>query len=143
MDLENIITLVFSEFNLIFHLAHHIANFIRSCCKSFDVICMFRLKVHCAVSSANWDREFCLWYGVGRSVDVDQESNGLRTEPCALALIWIWIGSLDFFHTPCVCNLSPYQLFTNGPESNSMQWHPWPCERDLLRCIKLSKFTSA
>ena len=22
---------------------------------------MFRLPAHCAVSSANWDREFCLW----------------------------------------------------------------------------------
>ena len=67
-DLENIITLVFSGLSLILHLAHHIANFRRSCCKSFAAICMFRLNAHCAVSSANWDKEFCLWCGVGRSL---------------------------------------------------------------------------
>ena len=64
MDLENIITLAFMGLSLILHLAHHIVNFRRSCCKSFAAICMFRLKVHCAVSSANWDREFCLCCGV-------------------------------------------------------------------------------
>ena len=46
MDLENIITLVFTGLSLILHLAHHIANFRRSCSKSFAAICMFRLKVH-------------------------------------------------------------------------------------------------
>ena len=66
--MENIITLVFTGLSLILHLAHHIANFRRSCCKSFAVICMFRLNAHCAVSSANWDREFCLWCGAGRSL---------------------------------------------------------------------------
>ena len=35
MDLENIITLVFSGFSLILHLAHHIAKFRKSCCKNF------------------------------------------------------------------------------------------------------------
>ena len=68
MDLENIITLVFVRLSLILHLAHHIANFRRSCCKSFAAICMFRMKAQCAVSSANWDKEFCLWCGVGRSL---------------------------------------------------------------------------
>ena len=66
MDLENMITLVFTGLSLILHLAHHIANFRRSSCKNFAAICMFRLKAHCAVSSANWDKEFCLWCGVGR-----------------------------------------------------------------------------
>ena len=68
MDLENIITLVFTGLSLILHLALHIANFRRSCCKCFAAICTFRLKAHCAVSSANWNREFCLWCGVGRSL---------------------------------------------------------------------------
>ena len=67
-DLENIITLVFSGFTLILHLAHHIAKFRRSCCKSFAAKHTFKLKAHCAVSSANWEREFCLWCGVGRSL---------------------------------------------------------------------------
>ena len=58
MDLENIITLVFSGLSLILHLAHHIAKFRRSCCKSFAAICMFRMKAHCAVSSANWAESF-------------------------------------------------------------------------------------
>ena len=61
MDLENIITLAFSRLSLILHLAHHIANFRRSCCKSFAA-------AHCAISSANRDKEFCLWCGVGRSL---------------------------------------------------------------------------
>ena len=34
LDLENMITLVFSGFSLILHLAHHIAKFRRFCCKS-------------------------------------------------------------------------------------------------------------
>ena len=68
MGPENIITLVLSGLILILHLAHHIANFRRSCCKSFAATCMFRLKAYCAVSSANWDKEFCLWCSVGRSL---------------------------------------------------------------------------
>ena len=69
--MENMINLVFSEFSLILHLAHHIAKFKRPCCKSFAAKRTFKLKVHCAVSSANWDSELCL-----------RKSNGLRTEPC-------------------------------------------------------------
>ena len=61
------ITLVFSGFSLILHLAHHIAKFRRSCCKSFAAKRTFKLKAHCVVSSVNWDSEFCLWCGVGRS----------------------------------------------------------------------------
>ena len=52
------ITLVFSGFRLILHLAHHIAKFRRSCCKSFAAKRTFKLKAHCAVSSANWDSVF-------------------------------------------------------------------------------------
>ena len=52
-DLENMITLVFSGFSFILHLAHHVASFRRSLRKSF--------ASHRAVSSANWDLEFCLW----------------------------------------------------------------------------------
>ena len=76
------ITLVFSGFSLVLHLAHHIAKFRRSCCKSFAAKCTFKVKVHCAVSSANWDSAFCLWCGVGRSLTQIRKSNGFRTEPC-------------------------------------------------------------
>ena len=58
----------FSGFSLILHLAHHIAKFRRSCCKNFAAKRTFKLKAHCAVSSGNWDREFYLWCGVGRSL---------------------------------------------------------------------------
>ena len=61
MDLEKIITLVFLGLSLILHLAHHIANFRRSCCKRLATFRTFKLEVYCAVSSANWDKEFCLW----------------------------------------------------------------------------------
>ena len=46
-DLENTNTLVFSRFSLILHLAHHIAKFRRSCCKSLAVKHTFKLKAHC------------------------------------------------------------------------------------------------
>ena len=60
MDLENMIILVSSGFDLILHLAHYIVKFRRSCCKKFAAKLTFTLKDHCAVSSANWDRQFCL-----------------------------------------------------------------------------------
>ena len=56
------ITLVFSGFSLILHLANHIAKVRRFCCKSFAVKHTFKLKAHCAVSSANWNSEFCSAY---------------------------------------------------------------------------------
>ena len=37
------------------------ASFRRSFCKSFAAMCMLLLAAHRAVSSANWDFEFCLW----------------------------------------------------------------------------------
>ena len=83
-------TSVFSVLSLILHLAHHIAKFKRSCCKTFAAKRTFTLKAHCAVSSVNWDREFCLCCGVRRSLTSIRKSNGLRTEPCgtpALRLI--------------------------------------------------------
>ena len=54
-------TLVFSGLSFILHLAHHFASFRRSFCKSFAAMCTFLLEAHRAVSSANWDFEFCLW----------------------------------------------------------------------------------
>ena len=68
LDLENMTTLFFSEFSLILHLAHLIAKFRGSCLKSFNAKRTFNLKVHCAVLSANWDSEFRLWCGIGRSL---------------------------------------------------------------------------
>ena len=77
------ITLVlFSGLSFILHLAHHIAKFRRSCCKNFAAKRTFKLKAHCAASSVNWDRDFCLWCGVGRSLILIRKSNGFRTEPC-------------------------------------------------------------
>ena len=54
-------TLVFSGLSFILHLAHHFGSFRRSFCKRFAAICTFILAAHRAVSSANWDFEFCLW----------------------------------------------------------------------------------
>ena len=54
-------TLVFSGLSVILHLAHHFASFCRSFCKSFAANFIFLLAAHRAVSSANWDFEFCLW----------------------------------------------------------------------------------
>ena len=51
------ITLVFSGFSLILHLAHHTAKVKRSCCKTFAAEHTFKLKAHCAVSSTNWNRQ--------------------------------------------------------------------------------------
>ena len=55
-------TLVFSGLSFILHLAHHFASFHRSFCKSFAAACTFLLAAHGAVSSANWDFEFCLFF---------------------------------------------------------------------------------
>ena len=54
-------TLVFSGLSFILYLAHHFASFLRSFCKSFVANYTFLLVAHRAVSSANWDFEFCLW----------------------------------------------------------------------------------
>ena len=78
MDLENTITLIFSGLSLILDLTHHIGKFRRSCCQS---LAAKRTKAHNAVPSANWDSEFCLWCGVGRSLTFIRKSNGLRTDP--------------------------------------------------------------
>ena len=43
------------------------------------------------MSSANWDLEFCLWWGFGKPLTYIRKSIGLRTQPCgtpAMALIW-------------------------------------------------------
>ena len=62
------ITLAFSGFSLILHLAHHIAKFRKSCCNFFAAKRTFKLKARCAGLAASWDSEFCLWCGVGRSL---------------------------------------------------------------------------
>ena len=51
-------TLVFSGFSFILHLAYHFANFRRSLLKSFAANCTFLLAAHRAVSPANWDYLF-------------------------------------------------------------------------------------
>ena len=58
-DLDNMMTLIFLEFNFILHLAHHFANFRRSLREGFVPNCTFLLAIHIAMSSANWDFEFC------------------------------------------------------------------------------------
>ena len=73
-------TSVFSGLSFILHLSHHFANFRRSLSKSFAVNCMFLLAAHSAVSSANWNSEFCLWLAFGRSLTYMRKSNGLSTE---------------------------------------------------------------
>ena len=99
-DLENIITLAFSGFSLILYLAHHIANFRRSCCKNLAAKRTFKLKAHCAVSSANWEREFRLWCGDSRSLTYIRKRDGLRTEPCGTpALGFIWLHKKQFTST--------------------------------------------
>ena len=42
------------------NLPRHFAGFHRSVHKRFAAKCMFLLAAHNAVSSANWDLEFCL-----------------------------------------------------------------------------------
>ena len=113
MDLENIIILVFSGFSLILHLAHHTTKFRRSCCKNFAAKRTFKLKIHCAVSSANWEREFCLWCRVGRSLTWIRKSNGLRTEPCGTpALGFIWLDK-----KPCTLT-----CITRPTKTSESQW---------------------
>ena len=75
-------TLVFSGFGFILHLAQYFASFRRSLHKCFAGNCTFLLADHRAVSSANWNFEFCLWWGFGKSLTYIRKSNGLRTEPC-------------------------------------------------------------
>ena len=60
-DLENMITLVFSRFSFFLYLAHQFASFRRFLRESFAAKYMFLPVAHNAVSSANWDFEFCLW----------------------------------------------------------------------------------
>ena len=46
----------------------------------FAAKCTFLLAAHRAVS-ANWDFEFYLWWGFGKSLRYIRKSSGLRTEP--------------------------------------------------------------
>ena len=81
-------TQVFSGFSFILHLRHHLANFRRSLHKCFAANCTFLPAAHRAVSSANWDFEFCLWLGFGKSLMYIRKGNGLRTAPCGIPLHW-------------------------------------------------------
>ena len=81
-DLEIMMTLILSGFNFILHLAHYLVNFRRPLRKSSFANCTLLLAVHRAVSSANWDFEFCLWWGFGTSLTYIEKSNKLRTEHC-------------------------------------------------------------
>ena len=60
---SNMMTLFCPELNFILHLPHHFANFRRSLRKSFAANCTFFLAAYREVSLANWDFEFCLWWG--------------------------------------------------------------------------------
>ena len=60
-DLESMMTLVFAGLSFILHLAHHFASLRRSLHKRFAANCKFLLATHRAVSSVNWESEFCLW----------------------------------------------------------------------------------
>ena len=60
-NLENIMTVGFSGLSFILHLAHHFASFCRCLSKRFAANRTFLLAAYRAVSSANWDFEFCLW----------------------------------------------------------------------------------
>ena len=51
-------TLVFSGFSFILHVAHHFASFCMSLHKSFAANCIFVLAAHRAVSSATWSSSF-------------------------------------------------------------------------------------
>ena len=57
------ITIVSSGLSLILHLAHHLAKFSSYFSKIFAAKHTFLLKADNALSSGNWDGEFCLWCG--------------------------------------------------------------------------------
>ena len=90
-------TLFFQEFNFILHLPHHFANFRRSLRKSFAPTCTFLLAAYRGVSLANWDFEFCLWWGFGKSLTHIKKSNGLRTEPCGTPAIGLILSKRQPF----------------------------------------------
>ena len=53
VDLENSVTLVFSGFSFILHLAHHLARLSSSFCKYFVAKSILLLTSHWLASSAN------------------------------------------------------------------------------------------
>ena len=54
-DLENIMTLVFSGYSFILHLAHHLASMSRSLCRYSAAKSIFLLTAHWPASTANCD----------------------------------------------------------------------------------------
>ena len=80
-DLRNMMTLFFQDW-VLFSIWHTTLPVLVGPYKSFTANCTFLIAAHRAVSSGNWDFEFCLWWGFGKSLTYIRKSNGLRTEPC-------------------------------------------------------------
>ena len=59
-----------------------VANFRRSPSKSYPADCKFLIATHGAVLSEDWNSEFCLWWGFGKSLTYIRKSNRLGTKPC-------------------------------------------------------------
>ena len=95
--LENFDDLGFSGLSFILHLAHHFANFCRFLRKRFAASCTFLLAAHRAVSSPNWNFEFCLWWGFGKSLTYIRKSNGLRAEPCGAPAMGLILSEREPF----------------------------------------------
>ena len=81
-------TLVFSEFNFILNLAHHLASLAMSLCRYSTAESIFLLTVHWPASSANYDLLVWWWVGFGMSLTYARKSNGLRFEPCGTPAFW-------------------------------------------------------
>ena len=86
-DLENIMTLGFSGFNFILHLAHHHASLSRSLCRYSVAKSIFLLTAHWSASSANCDLLVWWWVGFDMSLTYIRKSNGLRFEPCGTSAL--------------------------------------------------------
>ena len=66
-------TLVFSEFSFILHVAHQLASLSRSFCKYFAAKSMlFLLMAHWPASSANFDVSLMV-LGIWHVIDIDKK----------------------------------------------------------------------
>ena len=63
-------TLVFSGFNFILHLAHHLASLSRSLCRYSAAESIFLLTAHWLASSENCD--LLVWWCVGFGMSLTQ-----------------------------------------------------------------------
>ena len=101
-DLQNMMTLVFfSGFSFIPHLTHQFVNFRRSLHKRSAANCTFLPVAHRTMSSANWDFEFCLWWGFVKSLTYIRKSNGLGTEPCGIPAMGLILSERKPFTSGC------------------------------------------